>query len=528
MREIIFQKLVKLLERKFSSVSFSNEEIEVIYPPDAFGDYSTNLALKMARKIGKKPREIALELKDELEKEDAEKNFFAKITVEGAGFLNFYLSSNSVAEIIRKIKVENNNYGSLNLGKGHKIHLDFVSANPTGPIHLGNGRGGPLGDALANVLEKVGFFVWREFYVNDFGNQIKVLGHSILKDAKAQYRGEYIDELARKNKQTDPFLVGKQATKRILREMIVPAMEKIGINFNQYFLESSLHESGEIEKTFTLLKEKGLSYEKDSAIWFRASQFGDEKDRVIRKSTGEITYFGGDIAYHLNKLMKRSFDLAVDIWGADHHGDVARIKGAMEAFGYGGKVDIVLTQNLTVMKNGEEFKMSKRKGQYISMDDLISEVGRDAVRFIFLTYSADSPMIFDIDLAKEKSNKNPVYYVKYAYARICGILEKTENQDIDIEKADFEKMNNEKERELVRHLMRFPDFVSEVAQNYEVHKLTNYALKLADKFHSFYHACRILDEEESLAAARRDLVSATKIVLAETLRLLGIEAPEKM
>jgi arginyl-tRNA synthetase len=528
MREIIFQKLIKVLGRKFSLVSFSDEEVEIIYPPDVFGDYSTNVALKMAKKIGKNPYEIALELKNELEKEDIEKNFFTKISVEGAGFLNFYLSSNSVAEIIRKIKAEKGNYGSLNLGKGRKIHLDFVSANPTGPIHLGNGRGGPLGDVLANVFEKVGFFVWREFYVNDFGNQVKVLGHSILKDAEAQYCGEYIDELALKNTKTDPFLAGREATKIILQKMIIPAMEKMGINFNQYFLESSLHKSGEIEKTFALLKEKNLSYEKDSALWFRAFQFGDEKDRVIRKSTGEITYFGGDIAYHLNKLAQRGFDLALDIWGADHHGDVKRIKGAMEAVGYGGKVIILLTQNLTVIKNGEEFKMSKRKGQYISLDDLISEVGRDAVRFIFLTYSADSPMIFDIDLAKEKSNKNPVYYVKYAYARICGILEKTQNQNIDTGKADFEKMNNEKERELARHLMRFPDLISEVAQSYEVHKLTNYALRLADKFHSFYHACRILDEEESLAVARKELVFATKIVLAETLRLLGIEAPEKM
>ena len=526
MREIIVKKLVEVFSRVFPAVLLSAEEIEIIYPPEEFGDYSTNLALKMAKKVQKNPREIAQKLKDELEKENATENTFSKIEMAGAGFLNFYLSGESFGREIEKINSIGAHYGDLDLGKKRKIHLDFVSANPTGPIHLGNGRGGPLGDTLANVWQKSGFSVWREFYVNDFGNQVKVLGHSILKDDEAQYKGDYIDKLAKKNTQTDPFLVGRSATKIIVETMITPAMESLGIKFNQYFLESSLHENGEIEKTFKLLEEEKLSYEKDGAVWFRASEFGDEKDRVIRKSTGEVTYFGGDIAYHLNKLKTRKFDLAFDIWGADHHGDVSRVKGAMDALGFPRKVQMLLTQNLTVIKNGEEFKMSKRKGQYICLEDLIDEVGRDAVRFIFLAYSADSPMIFDIDLAKEKSNKNPIFYVKYAHARICGILAKTEKEGEG--KADFEKIKTEKEIELMRHLMRFPELIAEIAENYEVHKLTHYTIKLADKFHSFYHACRILDEEKTLAAARRELIGATKVVLAESLRLLGVEAPERM
>ncbi len=526
MREIIVEKLRSVFGRVFPDFSLSDGEIEINYPPEEFGDYSTNLALKMAKKVGKNPREIAELLKNELEKDNAVEQIFSKIETAGAGFLNLSLSGEARGCEIEKINSAGGDYGNAQTGKGKKIHLDFVSANPTGPIHLGNGRGGPLGDGLANVLIKNGYSVWREYYVNDFGNQVKVLGHSILKDEEAQYRGEYIDALAKKNTKTDPFEVAKEAAGIIVKELIAPAMENLGIKFDGYFCESELHKSGEVEKMFALLAEKNLSFEEDGAVWFRATKFGDEKDRVIKKSTGEVTYFGGDIAYHLNKLGTRKFDLALDIWGADHHGDVVRVKGAMEALGFGGRVEILLTQNLTVIKNGEEFKMSKRKGQYICLEDLIDEVGRDAVRFIFLSYSANSPMIFDIDLAREKSNKNPVFYVQYAYARMAGILRKTE-KEADA-KADFSLLVGEKEIKLIRHLTRFPDLIAEIAGNYEAHRLTHYAIRLADKFHSFYHASRILGEEENLAAARRELVMATKVVLGETLRLIGVGAPEKM
>ncbi|MCX6761636.1 MAG: arginine--tRNA ligase [Candidatus Moranbacteria bacterium] len=526
MRELLIEKLRNVFGRVFPDFSLSNTEIEINYPPEEFGDYSTNLALKVAKELKKNPREIAELVKSELEKEDVKDKIFSQIEVAGAGFLNFSLSAGARGSEIEKINSVGEHYGDSKIGKGKKIHLDFVSANPTGPIHLGNGRGGPLGDTLANILIKNDFSVWREFYVNDFGNQIRILGHSILKDDEAQYRGKYIDDLAKKNTEPDPFLVGQMATETILDQMIRPAMESLGIFFNDYFRESSLHKNGEVEKAFEELKKKDLLYEKDGALWFRAEKFGDEKDRVVKKTTGEITYFGGDVAYHLNKLQKRKFDLAIDIWGADHHGDVARVQGVMDALGYPGKVKVLLTQNLTVLKNGEEFKMSKRKGQYICLEDLIDEVGKDAVRFIFLAYSANSPMIFDIDLAREKSNKNPVYYVQYAYARMAGILRKTEKEAEG--KADFSLLTNEKEIELARHLMRFPDLILEIAENYEVHRITHYAIKLADKFHSFYHTSRILDEEKALASARRELVSATKVVLGETLRLVGIGAPDKM
>lgn len=523
-------RLIKILEdlvtEKFPSFSFAKNWIEVTVPADDFGDYSTNLAFKLARKLKQKPFQLAEEIKKELDKINEKQKLFEKIELAGPGFLNFYFIFSVRAEILEKILKEKNQFGSAEWGKGRKIHLDFVSANPTGPIHLGNSRGGPLGDVLANILQKVGFEVFREYYVNDFGNQIKILGHSILKDEKAQYKGDYIDNLQKEIKETEPFKAGRKGAEIILQKLIQPTLEKMGIIFDRYFLESSLHQMGAVEAVFKKLTEKNFLYEKEGALWFRASKFGDEKDRVVKKTTGEITYFGGDIVYHYDKLKERNFDLAIDIWGADHHGDVARVKGAMEALGLKNRVEIILTQNLTVLKNGQEFKMSKRKGQYICLDDLVEEVGRDAVRFIFLSYSADSPMIFNIDLAKEKSNKNPVYYVQYASARMAGILAKT--QELNEKDADFSLLNNQKEKELIKHLMNFPDLILEIAQTKEVHRLTHYAIRLADKFHSFYQECRILNEEKNLASARRELVKASKIVLTETLRILGVTAPEKM
>ena len=526
MKKKIEEILKKISGKNFPDFLVTENLIEILVPADGFGEYSTNLALKMAGKLKKSPQEIARQLKEAIEKEEKFVHFFEKIEVAGPGFLNFSLSALARTEVLEKILAQKEKYGSTGWGKGQKIHLDFVSANPTGPIHLGNGRGGPLGDALACVLQKVGFEVFREYYVNDFGNQIKVLGHSILKDEEAQYRGGYIDDLNQKIKEKDPFLAGQMGAQIILKELIQPALEKLGISFDGYFSEKSLHENGTVQKVFAKLKEKDFLYEKDGALWFSASKFGDEKDRVVKKSSGEITYFGGDIAYHYNKLAERKFDLALDVWGADHHGDVTRVKGAMEALGLKGKTEVILTQNLTVLKNGQEFKMSKRKGQYICLDDLIEEAGKDAVRFIFLSYSADSPMIFDIDLAKEKSNKNPVYYVQYASARMAGILRKTE--DKKDQPVDVSFLDNQKEKDLIKHLMLFPDLVLEIAQTKEVHRLAHYAIRLADRFHSFYQECRILNEKEDVATARRELVKASRIVLVEVLRLLGVGAPEKM
>lgn len=507
----------------------SHPEIEVDYPKnEAFGDYTTNIAMVLAKVMKMNPMEVAKKMNQQLTTNNLQQ--FEKVEAVKPGYINFYLSKQYLQGKVSEINEKGENFGNSKIGRGEKIHLDFVSANPTGPVTLGNGRGGTFGDVLANVLEKAGYKPWREYYVNDFGNQIKILGHSVLKDNEAQYKGSYIDDLAKKIRGTDPFEVGQKAAKLILEEIIKPSMEKIGIRFDEYFSEKSLYKSGEVEKVFHELFDKDYFYGKDGAVWFNASQFGDEKDRVVRKSTGEVTYFGGDIAYHRNKF-ERGFSRAVDIWGADHHGDVKRVLGAMEALGHKGKLKIILNQLLRVIKDGQEFRMSKRKGTYVSIDDLLEEVGRDAVRFFFLMYSSDTHMTFDLDLAKEQSEKNPVYYVQYAHARICSIIKKSK-EDGEGDKGkriDLGLLTHEKELALMREMGKFPELIEEIAQNCEVHRLPHYAIKLADKFHSFYAVCQVVDKQNpALTVARLSLIKSAKIVLGETLRLIGVSVPDKM
>ncbi len=520
----LIKKAIKSAQENKDLPYFDIPEIKLEHPENSeFGDYSSNIAMQIAKVVKKNPFEITEIIKNNIEENENIK----KVEAVKPGFINFYLSNKYFQDKIEKIIKEKENFGNCNLGEKKKVMVEFVSANPTGPVHLGNGRGGPYGDVLANVLEKANYDVSREYYVNNYGNQIKVLGHSVLKDEEAQYRGDYIDNLHSKIKGNDPFGVGQEAANEIVENIIKPSMEKLGIKFDNYFYEKSLHEEGKIEKRFEELKKKDLIYEKEGALWFRAIKFGDEKDRVIRKSTGEITYFGGDIAYHKDKF-ERGFDRVIDIWGADHHGDVARVMGAMKALGYEGKLEIILTQFVRVIKDGQEFKMSKRAGTYVTIDDLLNEVGKDAVRFFFLMHSHNTHMDFDLDLAKEKSSKNPVFYVQYAHARICSIFRKAGIRESDIEKADLSLLKEVAEIDLIRELNILPELVLDVAQSYEVHKLTTYAKSLADKFHKFYEKCKVIGEDEELQKARLTLLLASKIVLKNTLDILGIEAPEKM
>lgn len=531
------QEIRKFIEKAIKDLDYETVKVEVDYPKnETFGDYTTNVAMVLAKLAKKNPMEIAESLKNQFLKLRFRKDVFEKIEVIKPGYINFYLSKKYLQNLVQEINDKKNKFGENDLGKGEKIHLDFVSANPTGPVHLGNGRGGPFGDVLANVLEKSGYKPFREYYVNDFGNQVKVLGHSVLKDSEAEYKGKYIDELNKKITKKDPFEVGQEAASIIISEIIRPSMEKLGIFFDNYFSEKSLHESGEVEKVFEEFRKKDLFYENEGALWFRATKFGDEKDRVVRKSTGEITYFGGDITYHKNKF-ERGFSKAINIWGADHHGDVKRVLGAVEALGYKGRVEVILTQMLKVMQDGQEVKMSKRKGTHVSMDDLIDEVGSDAVRFFFLMYDANTHMTFDLNLAKERSEKNPVYYVQYAHARICSISEKAKEKlgdsvylDQDDQKTlNLEMLIHEKELNLIRELDKFPEIIQEISQSYEVHKLPYYVIGLADKFHSFYNDCKVIDEKNpELTGARLNLINAVRIVIAEGLRLMGVNSPEKM
>ena len=522
------QEIQKILEKALKSLGYEIDKVGVDYPKnEVFGDYTTNIPMVLSKVAKKNPMEIAEKLKAKIEELKNEK--FEKIEIANPGYINFYLSKEYLQNKVQEINKLKGEYGNSKIGKGEKIHLDFVSANPTGPVTLGNGRGGTFGDVFSNILEKAGYQPWREYYVNDFGNQIKVLGHSILKDDEAQYKGNYIDMLSDKFKTGDPFEVGQKGAEINLEEIIKPSMEKIGIRFDQFFSEKSLHDLGEVEKVFEEFTKKDFFYEKDGAIWFRAEKFGDEKDRVVRKKTGEVTYFGGDIAYHKNKF-ERGFSRVIDVWGADHHGDVKRVQGAVDALGYFGKLEIVINQLMRVIKDGKEFRMSKRKGTYVSIDDLLEEVGRDAVRFFFLMYDKKTHMTFDLDLAKERSEKNPVFYVQYAHARICSILGKAESEKIKTKDlGNLSLLTHEKELNLIRDLNKFPELVEDVARSYEVHKLPYYAIKIADKFHSFYNDCKVLDDENlKLTSARLNLINAVRIVLAETLRLMGVNSPNKM
>lgn len=526
--EKLVKSSIKKAQKNGKLPDFAVPEISIEHPEDnKFGDYSCNIAMQLVKVARKNPLEIAGTIKTTCEKEKG--SILAKVEVVKPGFINFYLSEKYLQEQLSEIFQAGDKYGNFDISQGEKINLEFVSANPTGPIHLGNGRGAPLGDTLANIFARAGYEVEREYIVNNVGNQIKILGHSVLKDDQAEYKGDYIDKLHQEIKGDDPYEVGQQAAQKILDNIIKPSMENLGIHFDTYFPEKKLHDNGEVAKTFQELRERDLIYDKDGASWFRATKYGDDKDRVVRKSNGDITYFGFDIAYHKNKFA-RGFDRLINIWGADHHGDIKRLMGAVEALGYKGKFEVILTQFMQVVKDGKEFQMSKRKGTYITVDDLVKEVGKDPVRFFFLMYSADRHMTFDLDLAKEKSSNNPVYYVQYAHARIASILKKVKSSKLKVQNYGdhLNLLKHEKELDLIRELIKWPELVVDIARNYEVHRLPYYAMELAARFHSFYKQCKVLGEDEKLSQARLQLILATQVVLQNVLDTIGVGAPEKM
>ncbi|HUT96421.1 MAG TPA: arginine--tRNA ligase [Candidatus Paceibacterota bacterium] len=487
-----------------------------------YGDYATNVALIFSRQARDKwpnPIQLAEEIKSKISSE-----MFEKIDVVN-GFINFYFKPEFLQNQIKEIIKENKNYGKTNIGNGEKVQVEFISSNPTGPLTVANGRGGPMGDVLANVLNFVGYKIKKEFYINNAGNQIAVLGHSILKDDKAQYRGGYIDSLVGRIKERDVYKAGQEAAKIIIDEMIKKTTDKFGIKYDEWFWESDLHKKDLTEKIIKLLKDKNLLYEQDGATWFKSSSLGDNRDRVLIKKDGLKTYLASDIAYHYNKFKERKFDKVINIWGADHHGDVPGLMAGVEAIGYKGQLEIILQQFITVTEKGKKIKMSKRLGTFVPMDDLLNAVGSDVVRFFFLMHSADKQMDFDMDLAKEKSDKNPVYYVQYAYARINSILRKTSGHNLNVK---LELLNHPAEIELIKNLIAFPEIIEETAKDYQVHRLPTYAIKSAALFHRFYTECHVLGEERDLEKARLALIMATKIVLENILDLMGIGKPEKM
>lgn len=502
-------------------------EILVEYPKsEQFGDYTTNIAMILAKKIGRNPLEIANAISLQLTARNLQQ--LEKVEVVAPGYLNFYLSKKYLQGVVEKINLEKEKFGSLEIGKGVKINNEFISANPTGPLHLGNGRGGFYGDSLSRILRKAGFEVVNEYYVNDAGEQVMKLGHSVLKDDEAVYGGEYIDDLNLKyGKLQDVREVGEKAAKEILENFIKKTVkEKMQISFDVWMSEKSLYEEGFVERAIVLLKDKGMTFEAEGALWLRTTDFGDDKDRVLIKSNGQKTYFASDCGYLLSK-MERGFARFIESWGADHHGYITRFRAAARALGFSGDLKFLIVQLVKLVRDGKEVRMSKRAGNVVSIDELIAEIGHDVTRFFFLMYSPDTHMNFDLGLAKERSSKNPVFYVQYAHARICSILEKAKIAEVS--KDGMELLVHEKELSLIKELDKFPGLVAEVSESYAVNKFPQYAIKLADKFHSFYDACRVIDEENpELTKARLFLANAARIVLSETLNLIGVEAPEKM
>ena len=534
------------------------------------GDYSTNVAFLCAKAFRCAPRKIADAVAENI---DLTGSYFTKCEVAGAGFINFFLSPEFYADVLIDVNCKGADYGRSDFGKGQKYNVEFVSANPTGPMHMGNARGGALGDCLAAVLDFAGYEVEREFYVNDAGNQIEkfalsldiryqqlINGEDFIELPEDSYHGEDIKERAQqfREKYGDGYInKTTEERRKALVDFALPLniqkmrdnMAKYRINYDTWFMESTLHNSGDVKECIDYLKNKGLTYEKDGALWYKNIEVQTEmlkeqgkkqedidklelKDDVLIRQNGNPTYFAADIAYHRNKLVTRGFQKAIDVWGADHHGHVARMKGVLRALDLDeNRLDVILMQLVNLVKDGKPVKMSKRTGKAITLTDLLDEIPVDAVRFLFNMREPGSTMDFDLDLAVEQSSQNPVYYCQYANARIHSIIKKIEADGTvirDCGKAELMKLTAPEEIELIRHLASFTDEIQNAAKNYDPAKITRYCIDLATLFHKFYNACRVACEDESLMQARIYLCKCVMTVITNVLTMFSISTPESM
>lgn len=552
-RDVVRKSIQKAVDKgEFNPIQVSNITIEIPKEKE-HGDFSTNIAMQITKQVKKPPKQTAEIIIANMETENT---YIDRVESAGPGFINFFLKSTWLCGVLKTIKNEGENYGKINIGNGQKVMVEFVSANPTGPLHMGNARGGALGDCIANVLEAAGYDVTREFYINDAGNQIEKFGVSLearyiqlLKGEDAAelpedgYHGEdviehmedFIAENGDRLLNVEPaerrrVLVNYALEKNLCR--IKEDLENYGVRFDVWFHEQSLYDSGELDETLEFLKEKGYTIEKDGAVWFKAAKAGAEKDEVLVRNNGVPTYFASDIAYHRNKFLKRNYDRVINLWGADHHGHVARMKSGVKALGVNpDKLDVVIFQLVRLYRNGEIVRMSKRTGKAISLSDLLEETGRDAARFFFNTKAAGSHLDFDLDLAVKQSNENPVYYVQYAHARICSMLRVLANEGIKVPEVDdvnLALLQTYEETELIKKLAEYPDEIRLSAETLEPSRLTRYVLDVASLFHSFYTACRVKGEEKNLMDARIILVDSTRIVIRNVLNILSINAPERM
>ena len=542
--EIELKKAIQQAIQKSFDLEVSLEQIAIEIPKNKdHGDFSSNVAMQLARTLKQNPRNIATQITEALDKESCS---VSSMEIAGPGFINFTLDTNRYSKVIEEILEKKENYGQQP-SNGIKVNLEYVSANPTGSLHLGHARGAAWGDSCARIMKKAGYDVTREYYVNDAGNQITNLALSL----NARYRqahgidteigadGYLGDDVKEKG-----FALAKEYPNQYLeptpenlnffrKEGIAFELDKIKedlkeyrVEFDVWSSEQAIRDAGKVEEALQLLDEKGYTYRKDGALWFTTTKFGDDKDRVLQKTDGSYTYLVPDIAYHNDKF-KRGFDVLVDFFGADHHGYIPRLKGSMTALGNDAdKLHLDIIQMVRLVSNGEEVKMSKRLGNATTISELVESVGVDAARYFFVQRALDSHLDFDVELAKKQSNDNPVYYAQYAHARMCSI----QKQATDIALADhFERLNHEKEIELLKTLQEFNKVITESARTRQVHKVCHYIQNLASKFHSFYNACKVLDSQDiELTSQRLALVKATQIVLANALECIGVQAVESM
>ena len=522
---------------------YDQESITIEIPKDkSHGDYSTNLAMQLTKLLKRNPRQIAEAIIEALDKE--------KVEIAGPGFINLFLAKDAMTSIIKEVLEEKEAYGTTTYGQGTKYNVEFVSANPTGDLHLGHAKGAAVGDSICRIMSAAGYDVTREYYINDAGNQIHNLALSLYaryKQAFGQdvtmpedgYHGKDIIDIATKIKEIDgdkylemdegkaiAFFRNKGTEYEL--QKIKDILNEFRVSFDVWFSETSLYENDRVVPTIEKLKAAGYTYEEEGALWFKSTEFGDDKDRVLIKSDGSYTYLTPDIAYHLNKL-DRGYEYLVDLLGADHHGYINRMKAAIQALGYNAdQLNIDIIQMVRMMNNGEPVKMSKRTGNAVTIKDLIEEIGVDATRYFFVSKAANTPFDFDIGLAKSKSNENPVYYAQYAHARMCSIKAQAAKANIDYSDK-YDLLVNPKEIELVKHINEFRNVIIDSAINRTPHKITNYIQRLAQLFHSFYNECYVIDEDNlELSGQRLALVEATRITMANALNLIGVSAPEKM
>lgn len=518
------------------------------------GDFATTLALSLSKEEGRPPREIASDLVALLQ---GRSPLIEKIEIAGPGYINFFLSKDHWYQSLLDIREKKGRYGQTSIGGGKKVQIEFVSANPTGPLHVAHGRAAALGDALALLLQAVGYQVDREYYINDVGNQMNLLGRSTYLRYRElfgekvtlpdeSYRGSYIIEIAEEIKKSagDRYLTGSeeehlpffvQTSYQTILGWIRRDMDQFGVRFDRWFPEEDLYRNKEVDASLEFLKSAGVLYEQDGALWVATTRFGDDKDRVVMRSNRQMTYFASDIAYHRNKF-ERGYDRLIDIWGADHHGYIARVKAVAAAMGYSpDRLDILIHQLVNLLREGKPVAMSKRSGEFVTLREVMDEVGVDATRFFFLMRRSDTSLDFDLDLAKKASTENPVYYVQYAHARVCSILRVATERGLNVEEeiqnaklADLTVLDLPEEQALIKQLSNYPDLLQSAAEVLEPHRLTFYLQELAGMLHRYYFDHRVVTEDLARTRARLVLMAAVQIVLRNALAILGVRAPERM